>query len=481
MSKKYLLITLFLFVCSWAAFAYDTMEMEKDFKEIIRLGDRVYKSSIKASRVLSDTLVKDGTPTNSISASQISIVQQELTTEDKDKIELQVSGMQAGDLDEYMPKPNNFNTEGLEKLISQKRKGQARKPAAKIEAAPKLSRKDKNLVAKVFPDANLINEILVSTHQTSANPAKLDSDSVQFRDKCVSMFNQLVKRGEAAARIKFYELLSKKENKGTRWYFAGIAAMVAGFPEFEREAAVQNLKKIIPELQKEAKTAVKAVDWDFAVAIESMPEARASFKKSLDAKQISPWKDGIITNITPTGTAGSLWKNSKVKRSSSAKRGFWSSSSNKGNKERGKLSVGYWSECWDNMWGDMADQLQPSFDQGTNYGQRCGEFIGLASGIGQAFGKILKEKTMQNISNQVRDYAYDTAIGETGMKPDPYSIVGHYAGGAIGTLGGAIGNAAGWVVGTVEAIAAQRGGKSSRSRAKKGAPTADEDEMIKLF
>jgi hypothetical protein len=126
--------------------------------------------------------------------------------------------------------------------------------------------------------------------------------------------------------------------------------------------------------------------------------------------------------------------------------------------------------------------LQPGFDSGTQYGQKCGEFIGLASGVGQAFGKILKEKTMQNISNQVRDYAYDTAIGETGMKPDPYSIVGHYAGGAIGTLGAAIGNAAGWVVGTVESIAAQRGsGKPSRSGARKGAQTPEADEMIKLF
>lgn len=481
MQKKCIFLALILTIFSMAAFAYDTMVLEKDFKEVIKLGDRVYKSSIKASRVLSDTLVKDGEPTDSVSSSQISIVQQQLTTEDKDKIELQVSGMQAGNLDEYMPKPNNFNTEALEKLIAQKRKAPGKRPEPKHQVGQRISRSNKDLVAKVFPDEKLISEILVSTHQVSANPAKLDSDSVLFRDKCVSMFDQLVKRGETAARMRFFEMLSKKENQGTRWYFAGIAAMVAGFPEFEREQAVQKLKKLIPELQKESKAATKAIDWDFAVAIESMPKAKASFKKSIDEKMVS-WNSGTISNTSANEVPKTVADFYQSKKPSSAKRGWWSSSSNKDDKEKGKLSTNYWSECWNNMWGDMADQLQPGFDSGTQYGQKCGEFIGLASGIGQAFGKMLKEKTMQNISNQVRDYAYDTAIGETGMKPDPYSIVGHYAGGAIGTLGAAIGNATGWVVGTVESIAAQRGsGKPSRSGARKVAPTQEADEMIKLF
>ncbi len=165
---------------------------------------------------------------------------------------------------------------------------------------------------------------------------------------------------------------------------------------------------------------------------------------------------------------------------SSNKRGWWSNS-NKDNKgEKGKLSTGYWSECWNHMWGDMGDQLQSNFDKGTQYGQKCGEFIGMASGIRDTFGKMAAERTSYNIVQQIRDYAYDTAIGEMGLKPDPYSIVGHFAGGAIGTLGGAIGNAAGWVVGTAESIAAQRSGKKPAPAIQRRV-AQPADEMITLF
>jgi hypothetical protein len=478
LNRRSIVLALVLTVVSLAASAYDTMELEKDFKEVVRLGDRILKSSIKASRVLSETLVKDGAPTSSISTSQGSIVQQQLTSEDKDKIELQVSEMQAGNLGEFMPKPNNIKTEALEKWIAQKGKAPGKDLPANPAGGQNLRRNDKNLVARVFPDEKWIGEILVSTHQTSANPAKLDSDSVQLRDTCVTLFTKLVKRGETAARLKFAELLARKENQGTRWYFAGVAAMVAGFSEYERETAVQNLKKVIPDLQKESKTAAKAIDWDFAVAIESMPEAKASFQKNLNAK----WELGTISNQTSSGAPKTLSGALSIQKYS-AKRGWWSGSSHPDNKAKSKLSVNYWSESWNNMWGDMGDHLQANFAKGTQYGQKCGEFIGMASGIGQAYGKMAAERTTHNIVSQVRDYAYDTAYGEMGLKPDPYSIIGHFAGGAIGTLGGAIGNAAGWVVGTIDSIAAQRGSKPSRSKAREGTAAADpaSEEMIKLF
>lgn len=130
------------------------------------------------------------------------------------------------------------------------------------------------------------------------------------------------------------------------------------------------------------------------------------------------------------------------------------------------------------MWGDMADHLQSNFDKGTQYGQQAGEFIGLASGIGEAFGKMAAEKTAYNIVQQVRDYAHDTIIGEMGLKPDPYSIVGHFAGGAIGTIGGVIGNATGWFVGTMESIAAQR---SKGSGAARKTQSVKDAETIKMF
>ncbi len=71
MKRRLILLALVFAGLSAAAFAYDTMELEKDFKQIIQLGNRVYKSSIKASRVLSDSLVKDGEPNDSISVSQV--------------------------------------------------------------------------------------------------------------------------------------------------------------------------------------------------------------------------------------------------------------------------------------------------------------------------------------------------------------------------------------------------------------------------
>ena len=146
MKSRILFFFLMIFFCSNLAFAYDTDKLEADFKEMIKLGNRVYKSSIKASRVLSDTLVKDGQPNNSISAEELPAVQQQLTAEDGDKIELLVSEMQAGNLDEYAPKPNNFNTAALEKLISIKRKGGKGKPQVNKVASVKVARNDKKAV-----------------------------------------------------------------------------------------------------------------------------------------------------------------------------------------------------------------------------------------------------------------------------------------------------------------------------------------------
>lgn len=459
---RHLIISLcMVFAASVGGFAYDTMELEKDFKEIIRLGERVYKSSIKASRAMSDVLAKDGVPTATISASQVSIVHQQLTSEDNGKIELQASNMQADNMAEMMPKQNNINTESLEKFLQLKKSGPAARTTDQKVAVPMTKRNDKSLVAKVFPDHNFISTILVSTDHVAANPAKLDSDSVRYRDLCVEMFNGLGKRGETAARLKFYELLIRKENLATRWYFAGIAAMVAGFSEYEKEQAVQNLKKILPDMHKESKLAVQAIDWDFAVAIELMPEAKASFSRSLEVQ----FKPGTISAIS---------------RSSSGKRGWWSGSSSS-NKDKGKLSVNYWQETWNHMWGDMGSQFQSNFYKGTEYGQMAGEFIGMASGIKDAFGKMAAERTSYNIVQQIRDYAQDTIIGEMGLKPDPYSIVGHFAGGVIGTIGGSIGNAAGWLVGTMEAGAAQRGSTQSRTSGKKAGPAQVTNELIKLF
>ncbi len=84
-NKIKLLLILFL-TCSISAYSYDTQQLERDFKEIVKIGNRVYKSSIKASRVISDVLVKDGQPNDSISVSEVSVVQTELTTADNDKI-----------------------------------------------------------------------------------------------------------------------------------------------------------------------------------------------------------------------------------------------------------------------------------------------------------------------------------------------------------------------------------------------------------
>lgn len=464
MRKKIVILMLLFFACSVAGFAYDTQQLEKDFKEIVKIGNRVYKSSIKASRVISGVLAKDGQPNDSVEISDISSIQTALNTVSNDKIDLQASEMQAGNLDEYMPKPNNFNTQALEKLINAKRKGNRPAARAKPAAAQKMSRSDKKLVAKVFPDHAAIQNILVSTNSTAAKPADLDDDAAKFRKLCTEMFGKLCKRGETAARIKFYELLSKPENKNVRLYFAGIASLICGFSEFEREQSVQNLKKMVVEMQNEAKTAAKAVDWDFAVAIEKMPKAKASLMKKVDVSRLG-WMSGTLVQ-----------KSNISKKSADGKRGWFSNSN-----DDGKLSTNYLQESWNHMWGDMADHLQGNFDKGTQYGERAGSFIGTATGIGQAYGKMAAEKTAKNIVNQVKGYASDSFKGLFDVTPDPYSIVGHYAGGAIGTIGGAIGSATGWFVGTLESIAAQRSKKASRSSGKKGKVAEPGSEKVKLF
>ncbi len=433
MTKKQICVLIMTLACTHHAFAYDTKQLERDFHDIANLGDRVYKSSIKASRVMSKALTEEGKPTTTFEPKELQDVQQELNQESKEELLVQVGEVSPDKLAEKMPLSQLHGNTMILDVGKRRSAHRSQKAVPPIRAKSKATLKRHEI-------------ILASLKNVKANPISLEKESVRFRMQCISFCTKVSKRGETAARIKFNELLNRKEYAQQRWYFAGIVGIITGHPKLAREKSVRNLKTLLPVLRKESAQNADLIDWDFSVAVKEVPPAHKPPSNELTSKF-------------------SARMMSRTKKANPFKQ------------HENTLKPDYWAETWQHMWGDMADHLQSNFDKGTEYGEQAGSFIGMASGIQSSYGAMAANRTARNIADEVAKYAHETVLGELGITPDPYSAVGHFAGGVIGAVGGSIGNAAGWIYGTIESHLAQRGKSKAGIRQKTGGPST----KIKLF
>lgn len=465
MNKKlcFYIFAILLSCLSSQAMAYNKTLLEKDCQQIVELGKKVYKSSIKASRILSESLIQNGQPVNGLTINEMQSVKDELNKEDGEKVTLQLSDSMLQTLSDWKPQPYGISANDAlaEKINQGNRKHRQQQDAQSLVAdkAHEKLRTDRSLVAKAFPQLKQSEEKLATISTTRANPVKLQADSEKFRELCVNLSMQLIRSDASQPRKDFLEIINRPANKSNRWYFTGIIAIVSGHPEILSEAAVQELKNLLPIVSLESREAIRAMNFDFAASIQKNQNARKSFEKHANS----------VTE--------------KFVRARQANK----RSNKPAPKEKGGLETRYFSENWGHMWGDMADHLQGNFDQGTQYGQTAGAIIGVAYNVQGVYGSIAATNTMGanmtsvNLGHILGNQIHGHAMGELGMAPDPFSVVGHYAGGLIGAVGGSIGTAVGWLYGTVEAHLAQKGKPSRMAGKRSGSAPASNGEVIPLF
>lgn len=519
-----------LFVSFSPGFSYDVSKMEADFAELVKLGNSVNDRTVRTSQVLSRALSSKGKPVFEFTVGQLEKIHGQISGAAGDQSSQSQTPSGSGTVNQTsgspavpqtgsvkppitaeMLKPTDtgpktpFQGPGAEvgKILQGKilngTSGSGSKPPSwgssgapgkrgperasgrpgKPGTAGSLIQKP-GIVASTSGPAG--NETISQYTERIENEAVqkaidgrqgLEDDSERFREKCAQFAVRLMSPKASQARARFQQKLIEPRNRAIRWYFAGVAAMVAGHPDLENDPGAKKIDGILMDLQAESKLKAGKIDWDFTVAVAKDGPARKSLDKfaSKRAERIKR----ADTSMAASGSAGA-----GPSRASRA-----------GGKPRGKLKTSYWSNAWRNMWGDIGDHMQSNLDRGREYGQFAGEVVSLASGIKGAYGAMASNPVSNNIAHQIGKYAQDTAISEMGMgPPDPYSIVGHYAGGALGVFGGSIATAAGWVCGTIEAEWAQRGGSGGSRRSSgrggatkgpKGAQMPSESEKILLF
>lgn len=465
MKKKFcfFLIVILLNCFSSSAMAYNKDLLEKDCQQIIELGKRVYKSSIKTSRILSESLIQNGQPVNGLSINEMQSVKDELNKESGEKLNLQLSDSMLQALSNWKPQPYGRQADqALSEKINQgsrKQRQQKNDQSLVADKEHEKLRTDRKLVGKAYPQLKQNEEKLASVSTTKANPIMLQADSEKFRELCVNLSMQLINKDASQLRKDFLELINRPANQNNRWYFTGVIAIVSGYPEILNEPAVQTLKNLLPQVSLESREAVRAMNLDFAISLQKNPNARKSFEKHANSvtEKFARTRPGNKRYNTPAA------------------------------KGKSGIETRYFSENWGHMWGDMADHLQGNFDQGTQYGQTAGAIIGVAYNAQGVYGSIATvggipgNMTSVNLGHILGNQIQGHAMGELGMAPDPFSVVGHYAGGLIGAIGGSIGTAAGWFYGTVEAHLAQKGRPSRMAGKRSGSTPSSNEEVIPLF
>ncbi len=417
--------------------AYDNRALEKDFKATVELGDKIYKATVQTSQILSSGLLKDGKPVATFNADALEKLEKDLKTQSQEKI-----------------RPD-INQQILKQIMEQKIWGYDKSPvdisSHQSQSARHRSRKDQNLVntskildknarmndpkavkdaiAKVVPENKTIESNLVKLDRVSVTPIRLEKESADFRLMCVDLFTKLALKERNTQRAHFVSLITSPAYKSNRHHLIGVVNLLVGIPELRETAEVKMLIPLAKELSEEAAIAAKAINFDFGAAIRQMPKAYNGLRNYSQKH-----RETLKRSMTSPGA---------MKRSGS-KSGH------------GKLKVNYLSESITHVWEDMADHLQQNFDNGAQIGEAAGMYIGTVDAVNQAYGQM---STIANTIHTVGVFGNNALLGQIGMAPDAYAVVGHYAGGAIGTFGGIVGTAAGWFCGTVESYWANRGPK----------------------
>ncbi len=255
-------------------------------------------------------------------------------------------------------------------------------------------------------------------------------------------------------RLQFADLLESPQHRQYRWGMLGVVELLGARTNISNAPSLQQLRRISPALYNESQEAVKRVRFGFVQLALERPNAQQGWVEH--AQQVMatggsgrPGSPGMMvgpTTVQPRDPAPrprpQQWP--EAGRRESVPSGSRSSSS---------FSWDGMKELGSNMMNSVLDNLQDDFNQGAEWGGQAGQVIGAVSGMQDAVNTVAAGATALDLMEAAVD----------SMIPDPYELVGYYAGGVIGMVGGAVGTAAGWIVGTVESQMAQHRSQPRRS------------------
>jgi hypothetical protein len=253
-------------------------------------------------------------------------------------------------------------------------------------------------------------------------------------------------------RLDFAHLLATPGYREYRYGLLGVVELLGVLTDISHTASMKKLTALTPALYEESAAAVRSLPAGFLRlpvdnqnAYDSLiSHADKEEKKDKPPAQVLP--DHIMQDLIdaarpvagphiPSGPRPLPQGNSR-------------SSSGSGSGSR--MSWDSMKELGSNIVNNVLDNLYEDFQQGSQWGSQAGSIISAVSGMQGAVSTVAAGASVMDL--------VETSVDS--MMPDPYEIVGEYAGGVIGMIGGAVGTTAGWIVGTIESNMSSGGGRS---------------------
>jgi hypothetical protein len=244
-------------------------------------------------------------------------------------------------------------------------------------------------------------------------------------------------------RLRFADMLEGTQYRQYRWGMLGVVELLGARTNIGTAPSMERLKRLSPVLYDESREAVQRISFGFVRLAVERPNAQQGWIEH--AQQSAPTGDVVARPGGPV----------PMPRPQPSAEGGRRESSPSGSPSSGNFSWDGMKELGSNMMNSVLDNLEDDFNQGAEWGGQAGQIIGTVSGMQDAVNTVAAGASAMDLM----DAAVDS------MLPDPYELVGHYAGGVIGMVGGAVGTAAGWIVGTVESQMAQYDSQPRRSGA----------------
>jgi hypothetical protein len=405
--------------------SYNLAQLQADFVKVATLGKRIETSMQTASKTLSLIYTPGGQVAKSAKLADLTAAQQKLAN------------------DVLMPgkktPPSVPNARGIVDSSAKL------DPNARIDAQrpgqPSLAPKQPNPLVSSLPPS------------PKAGGSSLEQDSTELRIACLSMIRGLSTAGSDGTTLRraFSGMLDAPANKSVRWYFTGVVGIIAGDPDLAGDAALPALIALQPALRAESRTATAAIDWGFSKIFGTVQNAQIDLSKfaRTDKGREAVLKGPDSGNLP---TARMLASAGKPSSSGGKPPVAETKPPATGSKPQPKPPSSPKHQWISDMYEDMANNVERDFKDGCKFGQSAGKLIGATNGLGEAWksaGRLLEEKSTHVLVDEAMKFGHEQTKNKIGI-PDPYEIVGQYAGGAIGLIGGAIGTAAGWAYGTWE-------------------------------
>lgn len=291
----------------------------------------------------------------------------------------------------------------------------------------------------------------------------LEDNSRELRNVNQRIFLNLAQANDHAEdlRLEFVELLSQSEYASERYGLLGVVELLGTNRSLQGTPSMSRLTALAPELRTEAVQKIREIPLEF---LRLPIENQRAYSSLLEYAESAGGAASEVRPGGPHGAGGAERPGSAVGPGDPVRPGGPSSSIRPGTgvgtaprRSGGPSSDdGFgWAELTEmgsNMMNDVLDNLYEDYQQGSEWGAEAGSIIGTVSGMQGAMNTVAQGATVVDV--------LDSAVDN--MTPDPYEIVGQYAGGVIGMVGGALGTTAGWIYGTVEAAMAS--GSTRRSQ-----------------